>query len=265
MSSDQPGRATVVVVLGMHKSGTSLISEILHHSGIEMLEEESTLGYDQGFHHERRATSDINKDLLRSRGLHSLETIRKLDLDNVDQNVRTVALQFVAAMADRDLDWGFKDPRTCLTYDLWRSILPAHKLVCVFRDAPEVLQHYARTTKGSPFRALRAWFEYNKAMLEAYQRTPEADRRMIHYRSFMASADGLETLSTFIGRPLADRRSERLMRSKDKSRLSYLFRTRLHRMISSQDVAGLNRSLRRISASEQRRLQTAQSLLLGTA
>ena len=85
----------VVVVLGMHKSGTSLISEILHYSGIDMIEQDSTLGYDEGFHHERRATSEINKDLLRSRGLHSLETIRKLDARRAGPQLRSAAMSFV--------------------------------------------------------------------------------------------------------------------------------------------------------------------------
>ena len=250
MSSDQPGRATVVVVLGMHKSGTSLISEILHYSGIDMIEQDSTLGYDEGFHHERRATSEINKDLLRSRGLHSLETIRKLDARQAGPQLRSAAMSFVETMAARNADWGFKDPRTCLTYELWRDLLPPHKLVCVFRDAPEVLQHYARRRKVSAFRVLRAWFQYNKAMLAAYEQAPSADRLMIHYRSFMGRSGGHEALSDFLGRPLTDRRSERLMRSKDKAAPSMVLKTKIHRMISSQNVTGMNRRLRSIADGE---------------
>lgn len=247
MVAGDPDRVTVVVVLGMHKSGTSLISEILHRSGIEMIEQDSSLGYDEGFHHERRATSEINKDLLRCRDLHSLETIRKIDASLAPYDLRRTASQFVQTMTARQVDWGFKDPRTCLTYDLWREVLPPHKLICVFRDANEVLKHYTRVKKGSPFRVLRAWFRYNTAMLDAFQKTAASDRVMIHYRSFMERDDGLAKLSAFLGRPLSDQRSDRLMRSKDRPSQSAWMRAKLHKFLSSQDVLGLNRRLRSIA------------------
>ena len=250
MGLEPADSSTVVVVLGMHKSGTSLVSEILDRSGIEMIEHSSALGYDEGFHHERRATSEINKDLLHARDLHSLETIRKIDPDCADPEPRGAAERFIASMAERRVDWGFKDPRTCLTYDLWRNLLPPHKLICVFRDATEVLQHYTRVRKGSAFRVLRAWYRYNEAMLDAFKRSPEQDRFMIHYRTFMESGEGLAALSRFLDRPLVDRRSDRLMRSRDKARHAAWLKPRLHRLLTSQDVAGLNRRLREVAREE---------------
>ena len=46
----------VFVVLGMHKSGTTLVSDILHRSGVPMVEVRSSEGYDQGNKMERDAT-----------------------------------------------------------------------------------------------------------------------------------------------------------------------------------------------------------------
>ena len=42
--------AVIYVVLGMHKSGTTLISQILHHSGVNMggAEIETSRSYDEG-------------------------------------------------------------------------------------------------------------------------------------------------------------------------------------------------------------------------
>jgi hypothetical protein len=54
----------ICVVLGMHKSGTTLVSEILHHSGIRMVENDSVESYDHGNHFEREDTNQFNKRLL---------------------------------------------------------------------------------------------------------------------------------------------------------------------------------------------------------
>ena len=55
----------IYIVLGMHKSGTTLISEILHHSGINMTEDQNTqLNYDQGNFYEWVAAVRFNREIL---------------------------------------------------------------------------------------------------------------------------------------------------------------------------------------------------------
>ena len=57
----------IYVVLGMHKSGTTLISETLHESGINMGEFsdiQQGIGYDEGHKYERRETQQINRQIL---------------------------------------------------------------------------------------------------------------------------------------------------------------------------------------------------------
>jgi hypothetical protein len=238
----------VVVVLGMHKSGTSLISEILHRSGIEMIEQDSELHYDDGFHHERKCTGDINKDLLGAWSLHSLDVTEQLRPETIDPSARADAEAFVEAMAHRGQDWGFKDPRTCLTYDFWKALLPPHKLVCVFRDAAEVQQHYAKVNKGPPKRVLDAWFSYNRGMVRAYRSAAPSDRIMIDYGRFMSDEQGLAELSRFLGRPLVDRRQHALRRSNQAPPLSFHLRSVLHLLRTARNVAGLNRRLHKLAA-----------------
>ena len=67
----------VHVVLGMHKSGTTLVSQMLHQSGIAMVEEaDAAAGYDDGNQWEREATKLVNHTLLGSAGLYSLRATR---------------------------------------------------------------------------------------------------------------------------------------------------------------------------------------------
>jgi hypothetical protein len=87
-------------------------------------------------------------------------------------------------------------------------------------------------------------------MWDAFESSPESDRLMLHYRSFMEGDEGLAALSRLLDRPLVDRRSNRLMRSKGKSHLSFWLKETVHRLRTLQDVAGLDRRLRKVAASQ---------------
>lgn len=242
----------IAVVLGMHKSGTSLVSEILHHSGIEMIEEGSARGYDEGFHHERALTRKINKDLLDAHRRHSLDAVDRIDAEAAGADSVREATNLVSAMSRRGMDWGFKDPRTCLTYDFWKTLLPPHKLICIFRDVAEVHHHYAKVGKESGFRVLNAWFHYNQAMLEAFEGAPESDRLMIRYGSFMEGDEVFMALSSLLNRPLVDRRSAVMRRSEGRRRYRLRFKTGIHRLLTFRSVNRLNDRLRDIAAAETR-------------
>lgn len=234
----------VAVVLGMHKSGTSLISETLHASGIEMVEGEPTARYDQGYHHERRRTGEINKDLLGARGLDSLDTIRTVGLFEADPGHVAEAAAFVAEMGREDRDWGFKDPRTCLTYEVWRSVLPPHKLICVYRDLAEVTRHYLTRRQGAQVaKVLDAWFTYNQAMLTAYHSVAAGDRLLLHYGRFMSEKNSIGALERVLGRKMTDRRDLTLRRRVTAITTKLRLQALLHRLLTGRDVLALQREL----------------------
>ena len=52
----------IYIILGMHKSGTTLISQILHKSGINMGNFNEDVSYDQGNKYERPASQKINRE-----------------------------------------------------------------------------------------------------------------------------------------------------------------------------------------------------------
>jgi len=68
----------IYVILGMHKSGTTLISQILHKSGINMGEFNEDVSYDQGNQHERPAAQKINREILKCGDAHSLDVINSV-------------------------------------------------------------------------------------------------------------------------------------------------------------------------------------------
>ncbi len=54
----------IYIVLGMHKSGTTLVAQTLHAAGINMGDFDESLTYDTNNKYERHDTQELNRDLL---------------------------------------------------------------------------------------------------------------------------------------------------------------------------------------------------------
>ena len=213
------------VVLGMHKSGTTLVSETLHRSGIPMVENEADIGYDEGNKMERAETRALNMALLGDDGIRSLRLVRPLAPGAVMPAHLERAHTLVAAQGGAP--WGFKDPRTLLTFDFWRGVLEAPVLIGVFRDPIEVFGHYLRRAgrrwisrdPGYLPDALRAWCIYNRHLLDLKRRYP--DMLLLDYAGFMATDAGMERLSAHLGRDLVDCRQPEMRRAEARPGADY--------------------------------------------
>ncbi len=207
----------IYVVLGMHKSGTTLIAEVLHHSGISIVDNTDTdLDYDTGNKYERTSTKAINHELLGSDGSFSLKVLED-KLLHANQDLRRRMQQLVANLTAAHPDWGFKDPRTCLTYPVWAEALPPHKLIVVYRSPREVWQHYRTSRLTHRFSVtlnpLTAWCDYNR-LITQYLKSTKAPFIVVNYERFMSEQGEFERLQRFVGRPLTDRRKSSMYRSK---------------------------------------------------
>jgi len=128
-----------VVVVGSSRSGTSLVSGILHACGCHM-------GYVQSNNNESKLFQNINRDILDIIGA----SWRCLDpLPDVEvlynkyeylSDIMRCAIQSHIAELDvqteilSDQVWGWKDPRSSLTLPLWRRVFPKARILHVVRD-----------------------------------------------------------------------------------------------------------------------------------
>jgi hypothetical protein len=222
------------VVLGMHKSGTTLVSQLLHQSGIAMVEEaDAARGYDEGNQWERTATKLANHDLLGTLGLYSLRACRRGPVAPPDETTARMRA-IVAECSARHADWGFKDPRTCLTYDAWARVLPPHRLIVVYRRPEEAWAHYWNSTRG-PRRLtvlrefLPRWCEYNAAILRTLE-TAAAPAIVLHYTRLMEDDRELARLGAFVGRSLSDQRRPAMRRSRPRPSPAHAVAHGLHRL-----------------------------------
>lgn len=218
------------LVLGMHKSGTSLISQILHNSGISMIDSaECELSYDQGNKWERESTKQINHLILNSKGTYSLDISLKKPITSPDisRKIKSVVHQ----ISCNNQNWGFKDPRTCLTYPLWEPTLPSHKIIAIYRSPFEVWERYQKQNIArkerlaiTAFKFLRTWCIHNLNILNILK-AKNQDSILINYSELMNSQAIFNALEKFIGIKLSDDRNLSLYRdrsSKEDIILDYL-------------------------------------------
>jgi hypothetical protein len=126
-----PGKTDkTVVVLGMHRSGTSLTSGILQILGVSMGNvSKTTDGFNKKGHFESTKIRVLNERILNDIGCswHSPPN------NGVDQEIRDKYAKKIKQTLDmeRSYLWGWKDPRTIFLLDLYLPhIVNPHFVVC---------------------------------------------------------------------------------------------------------------------------------------
>ncbi|MFX0211507.1 MAG: sulfotransferase, partial [Candidatus Hodarchaeota archaeon] len=203
----------IYIVLGMHKSGTTLVSEILHKSGIHMIgEQDGHPDYDTGNKYERVSTANLNKDILQCWDIYSLDIPLPKHLELSDQQRRRM-FEIIRECEATNAEWGFKDPRTCLTYPLWSAHLPDHRLVVIYRSPHQAWLHYKKHgPRRNPvaigrqlLKVLCAWSMYNCKILEILRATSHK-YLILSYERLMSEQFEFDRLSDFMGQDLVDAR-----------------------------------------------------------
>lgn len=171
----------------MHRSGTSLLARYLVECGVFMghtlLRGHST---NPAGHYEDHGFLSLHQDLLKA---HELDyKIVSTVLWHIDHSFRDRAISLISER-NAYTTWGWKDPRTCLFLDFWKSLLPeACYLICYRPYLPVIeslitrdiifykevtnrlrrLLHPRFTTQEIPIIAneyLRVWIHYNSEIL----------------------------------------------------------------------------------------------------
>jgi hypothetical protein len=140
-----------IIILGMHRSGTSMVSELLDQVGL-------FVGAKLQDDHESTYFLDINDELLGRVNASWDHPLPFLDFLNCDDGVKmtTDALgadlcssavrQFLGgsrwtgkpSFQGFEKPWGWKDPRTVVTLPIWLKLFPAAKLVYIIRNGVDV-------------------------------------------------------------------------------------------------------------------------------
>jgi hypothetical protein len=201
---------TIVCVLGMHRSGTSLVARVLNVLGLDLGPEEHlmqpALANPAGYW-ESLPITDINDEILsRLGGSWSQPPAlaagweRRPELAELRQQAR----ELIEADFSGSALWGFKDPRSCLTLPFWQRILgPMRYVICLRNPLDVAASLGARKVEPLPFeQGVELWLTYVHAALAA---TAGHRRQLVFYEDLMADHEPVVgRLARFIGRRRSD-------------------------------------------------------------
>ena len=131
--ADADQRRRIVVVLGMHRSGTSLCAHILSAMGIDMADELRAVPANAKGHWERWEIVEFHDRILELFNRSYFGPFHDFSLPVAwwaDPRVHQIKSEIVAFLKQRmgESDFGFKDPRTVRLMPLWHQIFNDLKL-----------------------------------------------------------------------------------------------------------------------------------------
>ncbi len=165
--------AAPVLVLGMHRSGTSCLAGCLEEAGLWLGEVNRAASFNAKGNRESREVMELNDAVLA--GVASAWDDPPAQ-EPVWSGAHRARLDALVAAYPSDRVWGLKDPRVLLTLSAWRERL-APRLVGTFRHPLEVaasLRRRAAAWKSEMTQdhALHLWRSYNGRMLDLHAREP---------------------------------------------------------------------------------------------
>jgi len=166
--------ARVLIITGMHRSGTSLVASLFERAGIylgaRLLAPQADNPF--GFFEDVEFVS-FHEAALRARGQNIL--VPRAFILTPDAIEEQRARELIAARAAYAL-WGWKDPRTSLALDFWNALIPDARFLFVYRHPFDVILSLARRDEVVGFdffNALDAWRAYNEPILKFARAHPD--------------------------------------------------------------------------------------------
>ena len=167
----------VLVITGMHRSGTSVITAAFASAGLDVGSRlmPAARGNPRG-HFEDLDFVSVHERMLRAGGFGP-EGFTAADTIPVPSALAAEARTLVLRRRTRGGLWGWKDPRTTLFLDWWAEAVPDARFVFLFRSPAEAIDSLFRrgdeTFAVNPAFALDVWTAYNRRLLAFKQAYPD--------------------------------------------------------------------------------------------
>jgi hypothetical protein len=184
--------STAVIVLGMHRSGTSALAGTLHHLGVELGERLMGASPDnpRGYWEHREVVA-VNHNLMAALG-RPWDDIRPLPPGWEKSEAALRAGRELAAILLRDFAgngcWGLKDPRLCRLLPLWTALFDQlesqPRFILALRHPRDVAASVMARDGLSAARAGVLWLRHT---LEAERATRGHRRAIVHYEHLVGS------------------------------------------------------------------------------
>ncbi len=231
-----------VIVLGMHRSGTSILSRLLNMMGLYFGAEGSSTGLNienpKGFW-ERLDVRALNDFILQDNNLdwnkiNEFESVDQFNSDSL-KKFHNDAKKLILGM-DAFRPWFLKEPRFCLTLPLWKEHLELPLIIFIYRHPLEVAKSLNKRN-GFPIRyGLALWERYNQLALDHSDGLP---RLILDHKNLIDKPKKiLSQIYEFLESNKVDR-----IRMPGEMELSKFIDRKLHRNVfTREDLGVLNNS-----------------------
>ncbi len=156
----------VLIILGMHRSGTSMLAGSLRQTGLNLGNVNTKAPYNKKGNMEHPAIMHMQEDLLRSNGGSWDNPPAEITWKKLHLSVRDL---FISSFKDEDV-WGFKDPRTLLTIEGWLEVIPDAEFVGIFRNPSSVAHSLMKRNNFTIEKCFELWKNYNERLLQLHDR-----------------------------------------------------------------------------------------------
>src|ERR1700741_4442969 len=206
-------QSKVLIVTGMHRSGTSLITNWLFHCGLQVGERlvGGAEGNKEG-HYEDVEFLQLHEEILAANGYPQTGLIHHKPIHISEYQLEK--LKAILKVKEHHFDqWGWKEPRTCLFLEVYRKLIPGAKYLVIVRDYAAVVssllkrdfnildkgyrqRSFFTRLKWKLFRKsrrrkkyyrekatdyLQVWIDYNEHILDMLGNIPGEDYLVINY------------------------------------------------------------------------------------
>lgn len=189
-----------VAVIGMHRSGTSMLAGMLYHLGVDMGQDlvmdnhvHNPLGY-----YEDRDFLRLNERILTAADGGWEKPPDPGAIKEVAKGAKFED-EILELVKDRPEPWGWKDPRTALTLPVYRAVLPDLKIIVIVRRSEAVVRSLlARERKMKPLEARALCIKYARQIAA---NTKGIDCITVQYEEIirLRGMPHLLTLKAFLG------------------------------------------------------------------
>jgi GT2 family glycosyltransferase len=203
---DGAAGSTAIVVLGMHRSGTSALAGMLHHLGVALGDRlmPATEANPRGYW-EHLDIVAVHQDLMAAFG-RAWDDIRPLPGGYVDSEAALAVRGRLARILQRDFGasalWGVKDPRLCRLTGVWLPLFDAlavePRFVLNLRDPADVAASLGARDGIGAARAGLLWLRH---VLEAERGTRGRPRVVVRYEELVGEL-GWRAVATRIAQEL---------------------------------------------------------------
>jgi hypothetical protein len=191
-----------VLVVGMHRSGTSAVTGALGALGLALPQAEDRMDWPESNpeHWESLSLSLFDEELLNRQGgswdgppemIDAWPNLEQLRLEMPPEVAASAAFPPSGPVA-------WKDPRLCLLLPYWRSVLPSPVAALFVWRAPLAVAHSLRQRDGMPtLDGLALWERYNRSALEGLE---GVDTLVVGYESVIEDPGAfVRSLSSWLG------------------------------------------------------------------